>query len=241
MTVKEHYDNHLGNFYSWMCGNFDEKQKEFQQFFSNNNIIPSSSKIAIDLGAGHGIQSTALAKSGFNILAVDFNEQLLRELENNTKYLSVRAINEDIRLVEKYKYLKPELILCMGDTVAHLDSKADIEQFLQTIYETLGEKGKVILSFRDYGTELFDEARFIPVKSDPDKILICFLEYFQERLKVTDILYTRVNENWTQTLSSYNKVRITTEYIISCLENAGFKITFTEPVNRLITVIAEKS
>jgi predicted RNA methylase len=241
MTVKEHYDNHLGNFYSWMCGNFDEKCKEFQQFFSNNNIIPSSSKIAIDLGAGHGIQSTALANSGFNVLAVDFNEQLLHELENNTKNLQVRAINEDIRLLEKYKNFNPELILCLGDTVAHLDSKADIEQFLQNIYETLGAKGKVILSFRDYGTELFDEARFIPVKSDQNKILICFLEYFPEILKVTDILYTRVNESWTQALSSYDKVRVTREFIIGSLENTGFKITFAEPVNRMITIIAAKS
>ena len=84
MTVKEHYDNHLGNFYSWMCGNFDEKQRKYQQFFTKNNIVPLSSKIAIDLGAGHGIQSSALAKLGFKVHAVDFNEQLLGELKNNT-------------------------------------------------------------------------------------------------------------------------------------------------------------
>ena len=27
MSVKEHYDNHLGNFYSWMIGDFISKQK----------------------------------------------------------------------------------------------------------------------------------------------------------------------------------------------------------------------
>jgi hypothetical protein len=54
VTVKEHYDNHLRNFYSWMVGNFDAKQKEQIHFFETYNIKPNSSKVAIDLGAGHG-------------------------------------------------------------------------------------------------------------------------------------------------------------------------------------------
>ena len=240
MTVKEHYDNHLGNFYSWMCGNFDEKQREYQQFFTNNNIVPLSSKIAIDLGAGHGIQSASLAKLGFEVQAVDFNEQLLGELKNNTQNLSVRPINEDIRLIKKYLDLNTELILCFGDTIAHLDSKEEVGQFIKNIYETLIPVGKFILSFRDYGTELLDDSRFIPVKSDSDKILICFLEYFPEKLKVTDILYKKVDENWTQTISSYFKVRVTKNYITSCLENIGFKITFIDTINRMITIIADK-
>ena len=240
MTVKEHYDNHLGNFYSWMCGNFEEQQRAYQQFFTTNKIVPLSSKIAIDLGAGHGIQSSVLAKIGFKVQAVDFNEQLLFELKNNTQNLSVSSINEDIRFVKKYKDLIPELILCLGDTIAHLDSKEEIEQFIKHVYETLIPKGKFILSFRDYGTELLDDARFIPVKSDSDKILTCFLEYFPEKLRVTDILYKKVDENWIQTLSSYYKVRVTKEYIISCLKTVGFEITFIDTTSRMITIIADK-
>lgn len=56
MTVKEHYDNHLGNFYSWMAGDFDAKQKEFEFWLKAHNIFPELNGYAIDLGAGHGIQ-----------------------------------------------------------------------------------------------------------------------------------------------------------------------------------------
>lgn len=240
MTVKEHYDNHLGGIYSWMCGDFEEKLQVFQQFLSETNMLPVSSKVAIDLGAGHGIQAKSLALSGFDVFAIDFNTQLLHELENNTKNLPVHTIHEDIRLVKKYKKLNPELILCMGDTIAHLDSMSDIELFLKHIFETLNKKGKFILSFRDYGTELTDESRFIPVKSDSNKILMCFLEYFPQSVKVTDILYTRTHENWTQTVSSYNKVRVTKENIHRSLDHAGFKVTYIDTKNRMITVIAEK-
>jgi hypothetical protein len=38
MTAKEHYDNHLDNFYSWMVGEFTTKQQEQQAFFSSHDI-----------------------------------------------------------------------------------------------------------------------------------------------------------------------------------------------------------
>lgn len=49
MTVKEHYDKHLANFYSWMTGDFETKCNEFKKFLTDNSIAPFSNKIAIDL------------------------------------------------------------------------------------------------------------------------------------------------------------------------------------------------
>jgi len=47
-------------------------------------MTPSSSTGAIDLGAGHGLQTVSLVNLGFNVTAVDFNDQLLQELEINS-------------------------------------------------------------------------------------------------------------------------------------------------------------
>ena len=84
MTVKEHYDNHLADIYSWMVGDFSQKVADFQDFLTDNKISPKAGKVAIDLGAGHGIQSIALHNIGFNVTAIDFNEQLLNELTSNS-------------------------------------------------------------------------------------------------------------------------------------------------------------
>jgi len=65
MTAKEHYDNHLANFYEWMIGDFETKEKEQRDFFERNGIKPLQNKIAMDLGSGHGLQSIALALLGF--------------------------------------------------------------------------------------------------------------------------------------------------------------------------------
>lgn len=76
MTAKEHYESHLGNFYSWMAGDFTEKQQEQQNFFTAHSILPRLNMIAFDLGAGHGLQSVSLANLGFSVTAIDFNTQL---------------------------------------------------------------------------------------------------------------------------------------------------------------------
>ncbi len=240
MTVKEHYDKHLGNFYSWMMGDFETKQNEFQNFLQENAINPSSTKIAIDLGAGHGIQSIPLAKLGFNVIAVDFNDQLLAELKINAKDLKIEILNDDIKKVKQFAKIEPELVICCGDTLSHLDNKNDIKEFIKDISTILTKNGKMVLSFRDYSNELSGNDRFIPVKSDETKILTCILDYDKETVIVTDLLYEKEETGWTQKVSSYQKVRILTSEIVELLETEGMRIQFNQVTNRLTTIIATR-
>jgi hypothetical protein len=240
MTVKEHYDKHLGNFYSWMAGDFEVKQKEFQQFLIDHELLPTCSKVAIDLGAGHGIQSVALALVGFTVKAIDFNKQLLDELKNNSKGLDIDVIEDDIKAIKQYAESEPELIICWGDTLTHLDSKKEVEEFVIDICQTLIVGGKLVVSFRDYSNELMGDDRFIPVKSDDDRILTCFLEYGKEYVKVTDLLYEKTETGWQQKVSSYNKVRILPDEVVQLLKINEMNILFNQPINRMTTIIAAK-
>lgn len=241
MTVKEHYDTHLADFYSWMTGDFETKQKEFQALLKDNAIIPSSTKKAIDLGAGHGLQSVPLAKLGFDVIAVDFNKQLLRELKINAKGLNIEILNDDIKNIKQFADKDVELIVCCGDTLSHLDNKAEIENLIADISTILRKEGKILFSFRDYSTELTGDDRFIPVKSDDTRILTCVLEYEKETVRVTDLLNEKTETGWKQKVSSYNKVRILTNEIVKILEANGMKIQLNQVINRMTTIIAVKS
>ena len=241
MTVKEHYDIHLADFYSWMTGDFETKQKEFQKFLKENAIIPSSTKKAIDLGAGHGLQSVPLAKLGFNVTAVDFNEQLLGELTINAKGLTIEILNDDIKRIKQFADKEVELIVCCGDTLSHLDNKGEIENLITDISTTLQAGGKTLLSFRDYSTELTGDNRFIPVKSDDTRILTCVLDYENETVRVTDLLNEKTETGWKQKVSSYNKVRILTNEVVKILEANGMNIQLNQVINRMTTIIAVKT
>jgi ubiquinone/menaquinone biosynthesis C-methylase UbiE len=240
MTVKEHYNTHLANFYSWMTGDFETKQQEFRIFLKDNAIIPSSTKKAIDLGAGHGLQSVPLAKLGFKVVAVDFNKQLLNELRRNANGLDIKILQEDLKNIKQFADKEIELIVCCGDTLSHLDNKKEIENLLTDISATLKSGGKTLLSFRDYATELMGDQRFIPVKSDDTRILTCVLEYDNEVVRVTDLLNEKTDTGWKQKVSSYNKVRVLTNDIVKILEANKMEIQLNQVINRMSTIIAVK-
>jgi 2-polyprenyl-3-methyl-5-hydroxy-6-metoxy-1,4-benzoquinol methylase len=241
MQTKEHYEKHLANFYSWMVGELEPKSVEFQELLSSNGIKPITTKTAIDLGAGNGIQSIALKNSGFEVTAVDFNEQLLNELKSNPNGNNIKIELADITNVAEFEVLKPELIICCGDTITHLDSKKQIEKLISDASKILEINGHLILTFRDYTNELTDEQRFIPVKSTKNRILTCFLEYTPEKVKVTDLLHEKVNEKWTQKASTYEKIRIKPTEIVQMIEQNEMKIKLNKSISRMQTIIAEKT
>ncbi len=239
MSVKQHYDSHLGNFYSWMAGDFATQQQAQQAILKQFKIKPPKNNIAVDLGCGHGLHAVSLANIGFSVVAIDFNKQLLQELKHNKGGLDIDIIEDDFTKF-KNRILTAGLAICMGDTIAHLPSVEVMLQLFKDVYERLEKRGKFIVSYRDYGVALTDEQRFIPVKSDDTRIHTCFLEYFADRVRITDILHQKDGQGWKQSASSYYKLRLDRALVDELLEKAGFTIDTTENINRMWYCVAKK-
>lgn len=239
MSVKSHYDDHLSNFYEWMVGDFDSAQKTQQTFFENNGILPKQNKIAVDLGCGHGIHAVSLAKLGFSVKAIDFNNQLLNSLKNRAENLDIEAILSDLNSFHEH-VKKAGLIVCMGDTISHLESIKQLKDLLKKIFQTLETNGKLVISYRDYTRELNDTERFIQVRSDDNRILTCVLEYFKTTIRVTDLLHEKVDGKWIQKVSSYYKLRLKKDEVEKMVEACGFKNITTSILNGMHYLIAEK-
>lgn len=239
-TAKEHYDNHLGHFYSWMIGNFDTRSNEQKAFFERNNVKPQSNKLAVDLGCGHGLQSVALASLGFTVKAIDFNQQLLDELKAKANP-NIETFYGDLVTFTNYVKISPELISCMGDTLTHLQSAQEADILIQRCAEALTANGKLILSFRDLSNPLLNENRFLPVQSDETKIHTCFLEYFEDHVQVYDLLHEKSANGWTQKVSSYPKLKLTEVQVNHFLGRRGFTLIHSETTNRMIYLIAERN
>ncbi|MEL6254116.1 MAG: class I SAM-dependent methyltransferase [Bacteroidota bacterium] len=238
MSVKEHYDSHLGNFYEWMAGDFDSGRDSQEQYFRAKGI-KTENGIAIDLGSGHGFQSIALANLGYSVKAVDFNQQLLDSLGERKANLPIELFQSDI-----LSYLKDapsaDLIVCMGDTLAHLLSFEELEQLFRILYQKLVYGGQFICSFRDYQFELKEEQRFIPVRADENRIHTCFLEYQEDKVIVSDLLHEKEGGIWKQKVSSYPKLRLSKEGVIDLLNSCGFQVLDTDEIRRMHYVRSAK-
>lgn len=239
-TAKEHYDRHLGRIYAWMLGDFNERVEQQLKYFQQQKIVPAQNRIAIDAGCGNGIQSMALAHLGFNVMAVDFNGHLLDELKSHAQGKTVNVIESSI--TDLPGYAQPaELIICMGDTLPHLESVEQVEYLLKEWLQLLLPGGKLILSFRELAIEQQGEKRFIPVKSDANRILTCFLEFHNDHVLVHDMLYEKQDGQWQFNLSAYKKLRLSRNQVAGLLERAGYRVADVQEIGGMVYMIAERN
>jgi hypothetical protein len=217
MNVKDHYENHLGNFYSWMLGDFSQRQEEQEAYFKKNNIIPH-----------------------FGKKALDFNTQLTTEVEKRAEGLNIEVFPCDFTDGEALAKFRPELIVCMGDTITHLESIGQVTQLVADVNANSENNALFIVSYRDLTKELTDEHRFIPVKADEERILTCFLEYFPEYVKVSDILFENEAGTWKQKVSCYKKLRLNIEMLRNIFACNNFHLINLEITRGMTYLIFSK-
>ena len=205
VSVEEHYDNLLAPYYTWICGGFDLKIEENRNFIRDHGIRPVGSGVAVDLGAGSGFQSIALAESGFSVIALDTSRQLLAELKEKAKDLPIVTVRDTLLNFGEHSPAEIDISVCMGDTLTHLQSLEEVQQLLENTYAALTRNGILILSFRDMTHELSGLDRFIPVRSDSNRIFTCFLEYEARHVMVHDIVYEKQKGQWKMKKSAFRK------------------------------------
>ncbi len=239
-TVKKHYAEVLSDVYSWMFGGFESGIERNVKFINKHQLIPKGSGIAVDLGAGCGFQSIPLAKAGYSVTAIDLDSKLLNELKSNSGNLRINPIQGDLIDFDKTIKSGVELIVCMTDTIVHLESKEKVTSLFAKAFAALEPEGKFFITFRDLTYELTDTDRFLPVKSDENIIFTCFLEYESETVKVYDIVYKKSGGEWNLFKSFYRKLRLSGEWVTEQLSQCGFKKIDSTVDNGLITIIASK-
>ncbi|QUY46249.1 bifunctional 2-polyprenyl-6-hydroxyphenol methylase/3-demethylubiquinol 3-O-methyltransferase UbiG [Acaryochloris marina] len=221
----EHYDKHLGKFYAWMVGDFTGASKSMADYFDTIGLQPTSTGKAVDLGCGHGLQTIPLAKRGFAVMGIDTCAFLLEKLKANINELPIELLQANLLSFPKHIHSEVDAVVCMGDTITHLDSIGDVKNLILSISESLSPGGSFCVSFRDYTqSELTGISRFIPVKSDDSRIHTCFLEYDSTVIHVHDLLHTREQDGWSLSASSYDKLRLAPEVLKNLAHDNKLKL-----------------
>ncbi|MBD2178391.1 methyltransferase domain-containing protein [Pseudanabaena sp. FACHB-1998] len=240
-TVQEHYNNQLAAIYGWMAGSSEIAIKQNYDLLCQLGVDAQPKDLAIDLGAGLGFQSIPLAEMGFTVVAVDFCADLLAEWRDRAEKLAIRIVEDNILNFSKHIESKAALVVCMGDTITHLESFDAVRALIANIENVLTANGKLILTFRDYvSLELTGKQRFIPVKSDDSRILTCFLEYHPDIVEVHDLLYIKDGDRWLMHSSSYPKLRLDANWLCSEIKELGFQVVCNQIINGMICIVAQK-
>lgn len=236
-TVSEHYASLLAPVYTWMAGG---PEAAFALGASDLGQAVHGTGFAVDLGAGFGMHTLPLARAGWRVLAVDTSSLLLDELAAAATGLSVRTHHGD--LLGFAASLAPgeraDLVLCMGDTLTHLEQPQQVGELARTVAQRLAPEGRFVATFRDYSRLPSGTARFIPVRADDGRILTCFLEEFDDHVQVHDLLHERTGTTWTTKVSSYRKLRLPPETAREAFEAAGLQAAIAPGPRGMVELVA---
>ena len=101
-------------------------------------------KTVLDVGAAAGNLTAYLLSQGYEVTAIDLSERLIAEAAK--KGIVVQPLN----MLHIDQLAVFDNIVCIGNTLPHLDSKTSVQLFLQKAYEQLAQKGKLILQIVNF-------------------------------------------------------------------------------------------
>jgi hypothetical protein len=128
----------------------------------------------------------------------------------------------------------------MGDTITHLPDEQAVVDLVENVSAMLVPGGCFVMTLRDYSSALTAERRFIPVRSDDRRILTCFLEYTESRVKVHDLLHERHGTEWRLRVSMYHKLRISPAWVADLLEKNRFTVEPRTNVSAMVCLVAHR-
>ena len=240
VSVAQHYATHLAPVYEWLCGGLEAAVARAAAELTGLGLLHRARGQVVDLGAGFGAHSLALARAGHAVLALDTSELLLQRLQQAAHDLPVTTIAADLLEFRHYLTKPADLILCMGDTLTHLSEQRELTQLVAEIAGALNPHGVFIATFRDYSQALSGVQRFIPVKSDAQRILTCFLEFGAQHVIVHDVLHERQDQQWRLRVSAYSKLRLAPAALCAELRAHGLQERQEAGPGGMIRIVASR-
>lgn len=230
-TARQHYDHLLADLYSWMMGELEPRIES--QLAWLRGVVGAASTLrscALDLGAGPGAEAIALARLGYDVVAVDASQVLVAELRarvvESKLGRAVTVVESDlVTFLESDDDREREpasLAVCLGDTLTHLDSPATVRRMFRAARARVTPGGALVLTYRDLSAELRELDRFFLVRADASRILTCFVEYVADGALIHDLVHERTEGGWQMRKSFYPKLRLPVAQVTDWLVEAGF-------------------
>jgi SAM-dependent methyltransferase len=238
--VADHYRSHLAPVYLWMGGGFEPAVARGAQ--EADAVLPhlGPGHRVVDLGAGFGMHAVPFARRGCEVIAVDNSARLLDDLRQHAGGLPIRVVEDGLLAFDRHVNAPVDAVLCMGDTLTHLADVAAVEALFAKVAAALGPGGTFVTSFRDYTSALAGTQRFIPVRSDGDRILTCFLEYAPAHVDVHDVLHSRDGDGWRLSVSAYRKLRLAPPAVARALAAVGLSTRLEPGLSGMVRAVATR-
>lgn len=174
----------------------------------------------LDIGAGTGNLALALAEAGFEMTASEPDRAMMEKMKvkSRSKSLSLSIHQKSMEQLTEFKE-QFDGIICVGNTLPHLQTNESIEHFVHDCHMKLNEGGKLILQTVSYEHVLSAEDFSFPVI---EKEGFTFTRHYT--VTKNKVLFTsKLTADGKTIENTIPLTPITSKELIPMMKEAGFK------------------
>ena len=205
-------------------------------FFEKNGI---KSGTVLDLACGTGSMSIPFMKKGYNIIGLDYSEEMLEiasnrlsEVGNNFSLLKAKM--QEFELSEK-----ADACICCLDSINHLNNIDDVQATFKNVYDSLNNNGLFVFDVNTVykHNEILADNTF--VFDEDDYYLVWDNETVDDRtVRILLDMFLFNGENYDRFSEEFEETAYSVEELSTWLKNSGFvnikvydELSYDEPKN----------
>lgn len=173
----------------------------------------------LDIACGTGEYSISLAHLKYKVTGLDLSDQMIQ-------YAKSKAITEQVdvefrvqNMLDIDEIAQYEGIICIGNSLVHLDSEAEIKQALDRMYQALKPEGSVVIQVINY--DLILEKKLPGLSTVTNQEYSFYRNYEFDGSKIH--FKTRLTDGLRVFIDETLLFPLKYESLIQLLKNAGFK------------------
>jgi len=173
----------------------------------------------LELGSATGEYALGLSRLGFEILGIDIDPKMVEISLSKSKRLSLLARflqGNCLDVVYKNQFFN---IYCIGNTLVHLHSLAEIKQSLHHVYESLKPGGTFVVQIINFDRIIEKEIKSLPTIKNNGISFVRKYDYDGEKIHFMSTLKLKDEDIENETIL----YPITSPILINTLQEVGFR------------------
>ena len=197
--------------------------------------------LVLDLGCGTGTLTELLAKEGYDMIGVDYSEEMLsRAMEKREKSgLSILYLLQDMREFELYGTVKAVVSVC--DSLNYLLEEEDVIETFRLVNNYLDPKGLFIFDFNTVH-KYRDVIGDTTIAENREDCSFIWENYYneEERINEYDVtFFVKEGDLFRKFEETHYQRGYTVEEMQAYLEKAGLELVLVQDADTLMEVTEE--
>lgn len=197
------------------------KNRKQLEFVESIKKISNEEKI-LDIGCATGNLTELLGEKTGNVVGIDLDKELLKEAKDKHPNLNFENMNM-LEVNEKFEENSFDRVVSFGNTLVHLDSREEVEEFFQKVYKTLKFNGFFIVQIINYNRIIEKNIKNLPTIDNEKVKFVRDYEYDKSIGKVDFITELTIKEANLNIKNNIKLLALTKIEIQKFLGEIGFR------------------